>query len=178
MLKQSTPWTDTSFNYNQMIYWSDYLSTSSNLHYFQPYLDRARNRIPNATLFGNTSIPSPTDASQGMVGDCYYLSIVSAESELPQRIKSLFVTDYTPQGMIVIKAVVLGEPVYIVIDDYLPFYSSSGNELAFAKTSPTGGLYSAFLEKAWAKLSGNYEFIGSGWEGEAIRFLSGAPTDN
>jgi hypothetical protein len=103
---------------------------------------------------------------------------VSAESELPQRVKSLFVTDYTPQGMIVVNAVVLGTPAYIVIDDYLPFYWSSANELAFAKTSPTGGLYAAFLEKAWAKLSGNYEFIGNGWEGEAIRFLSGAPSDN
>jgi hypothetical protein len=34
----------------------------------------------------------------------------------------------------------------------------------------------AFLEKVWAKASGNYEIIVGGWSDESIRFLTGAPT--
>lgn len=34
----------------------------------------------------------------------------------------------------------------------------------------------AFLEKAWAKASGNYEQIVAGWSAESVRFITGAPT--
>lgn len=33
-----------------------------------------------------------------------------------------------------------------------------------------------FLEKAYAKINGNYEAIGAGWQSEAFRTLNGAPT--
>lgn len=48
--------------------------------------------------------------------------------------------------------------------------------LYFAQPSYTNALYGIFLEKAWAKVNGNYEFIEGGWETEAIRFISGAPS--
>lgn len=64
----------------------------------------------------------------------------------------------------------------MVLDDYLMFYSWGA--LAYASVSPSGGLWGPFLEKAWAKSSGNYEFIEAGWAHEAIRFLTGAPTNS
>jgi len=63
------------------------------------------------------------------------------------------------------------------IDDYLPFYGTSKSTyLLFSKGSSDGALWAPFLEKAWAKVSGNYEFTESGWPSEAMRFLTGAPS--
>ena len=50
--------------------------------------------------------------------------------------------------------------------------------LYFAQPSYTNALYGIFLEKAWARVNGNYELIEGGWEPEAIRFISGAPSLN
>lgn len=38
------------------------------------------------------------------------------------------------------------------------------------------GLWAAYLEKAWAKLMGNFELIQGGWTEEVMQFLTGAPT--
>jgi calpain-15 len=39
-------------------------------------------------------------------------------------------------------------------------------------------MWGPFLEKAWAKVSGNYEVVEGGWGHEAIRFITGAPTSS
>ena len=36
---------------------------------------------------------SPDDIKQGLLGDCYFLSVLSVLSEVPSRIKKLFVHD-------------------------------------------------------------------------------------
>lgn len=80
---------------------------------------------------------------------------------------------YPREGIIVIRANVLGIDTNVVIDDFLPF---SRNTPWFAKNAPNGALWTPFVEKAWAKVSGNYEVTEGGWGHEAIRFLTGAPT--
>lgn len=64
------------------------------------------------------------------------------------------------------------------IDDYLPWYGSSttSTTLLFAKYSSDYAFWGPFIEKAWAKASGNYEFTEAGWPSEAMRFLTGAPS--
>jgi hypothetical protein len=68
---------------------------------------------------------------------------------------------------------VKGKPEVVTIDDSLPFVS--GNPI-FAKRSGDNDFWTAFVEKAFAKLMGNYENIGGGWQAEAWRILNGAPT--
>jgi hypothetical protein len=34
----------------------------------------------------------------------------------------------------------------------------------------------AFMEKVWAKTSGNYEITEGGWTPEVLQFLTGSPT--
>lgn len=46
----------------------------------------------------------------------------------------------------------------------------------FANPSPDKELWGPFLEKAWAKVSGNYEVTEAGWTSEAMRFLTNAPS--
>lgn len=68
---------------------------------------------------------------------------------------------------------VKGKPEIITIDDYLPFYGSS---LMFSKRANDGDFWVPLLEKAFAKLNGNYEMIGGGWQSESFRILNGAPS--
>lgn len=115
---------------------------------------------------------------QGKLGDCYFISVCSAAAEYNNRVIDAFVTKtLNKEGIVVVKGRVLGIETNIAVDDYLPFFAkTTPNEPIFAKTSPSGGLWGAFLEKVWAKLNGNYEMIEGGWTGEVMRFISGSPT--
>lgn len=47
-------------------------------------------------------------------------------AEWVNRVESLFVTqNYTQEGIIVVKGLVLGNSKAVVIDDYLPFYKGT-----------------------------------------------------
>lgn len=47
--------------------------------------------------------------------------------------------------------------------------------LVYAKPSPDGALWMPILEKAAAKMYGNYEVMVAGWMGPAISMLTGSP---
>lgn len=66
-----------------------------------------------------------------------------------------------------------GIPQTVVVDDLLPF---KDGKLIFANIGDDGGLWGPILEKAFAKMSGNYEYTSGGWVDEAFRLLTGAPT--
>ena len=53
-----------------------------------------------------------------------------------------------------------GVPTVVTIDDYLPFYNGG---LIFNRKAPDGDLWGVMIEKVWAKINGNYEFINFGW---------------
>lgn len=65
-----------------------------------------------------------------------------------------------------------GLPTVITIDDYLPYY---GSDLIFDRQADNGALWVSILEKAFAKLNGNYEGINFGWQSESYHILTGAP---
>ncbi len=46
----------------------------------------------------------------------------------------------------------------------------------FADVALDGGQWLPILEKAYAKISVNYEKMGLGWMDEAMRILTGAPS--
>jgi len=116
----------------------------------------------------------PNDIIQGDLGDCYFLSALSALAEFPKRITHAFVTkDISPDGKYEIEFCICGEAVRVVIDDYFPceestdspcFSHAHGNEM-----------WVMLLEKAWAKVNGSYENIVKGDCYEALRAITGAP---
>ena len=69
----------------------------------------------------------------------------------------------------------MGIPVTVTIDDYLPFYNYANTSLLYAKEGPDKSLWMPILEKAAAKLFGNYEFLEGGVIGPAVQALTGAP---
>lgn len=58
------------------------------------------------------------------------------------------------------KLYIRGLPTVVVVDDYIPMYGSS---LVFDRMPADGSLWSVILEKAFAKVNGNYENINYGW---------------
>lgn len=49
----------------------------------------------------------------------------------------------------------------VTIDDYLPFYN--GNLVMADKSVDGMNIWHPLIEKAFAKVMGNYEFINYGW---------------
>ena len=109
-----------------------------------------------------------------MLGDCYFLSVLSVLSEYPKRITQLFVSDrQNKYGVYGVKICKNGEWKEVILDDYIPchrgapcFSNAHGNEL-----------WVILLEKAWAKLHGSYERIEAGFAENVLHDLTGAPTE-
>ena len=118
---------------------------------------------------------SPSRIVQGSLGDCYFLSAVSALAEYPERIKSIFITRTTNQaGCYALQVYISGYLQILVLDDFIPCKPKT-NEPAFTK-SVGEELWVILLEKAWAKANKNYENIEAGDPVEAFSFLTGAPS--
>ena len=69
----------------------------------------------------------------------------------------------------------LGVPHTIIVDDYLPLNKEDDSTL-YAKVGADGAIWGPILEKAFAKLHGNYNHITSGDPSLAIRTIYGAPS--
>ena len=116
---------------------------------------------------------TPDDIKQGLLGDCYFLSILSSLAEVPSRITKLFLTDRTNEyGLYAVVVKKNGEAKEVVVDDYFPcqygepcFSKANGNEL-----------WVLILEKVWAKLHGSYERIEAGFAHNVMTDLTGAPS--
>ena len=70
---------------------------------------------------------------------------------------------------------VMGIPVTVTVDEHLPFLYNSDDGLVYGDHSVDGGLWMPILEKAAAKLFGNYEMLSGGLMGPAVQTLTGAP---
>ena len=68
----------------------------------------------------------------------------------------------------------LGVPVTITIDDNVPLWDSTSMTL-FANIGEDKSLWAPLLEKAFAKMHGNYEALVGGFAPAAIYQLTGAP---
>ena len=65
----------------------------------------------------------PGDIRQGALGNCYFLSAISSLAEYPERIKKVFLTDYTnAPGVYAVELCVNGEMRNVVVDDFFPVF--------------------------------------------------------
>lgn len=123
---------------------------------------------------------SPNDILQGKLGDCYFLSALSAIAEFPKRIERCFDTqEYQASGCYTINIYDMGIETDFIVDDYFP--CSPDNKIAFSGPRVEKGtteLWVLLLEKAWAKRFGSYWAIDAGSTEEVLRDLTGAPCEN
>ena len=96
-------------------------------------------------------------------------------AEMPYLVERLFITQkYSEEGLYRVKLCKNGDWVEITIDDYFPctekggpiFSRSNGNEL-----------WVLLLEKAYAKIHGNYFCLRGGFANEGMMDLTGSPTE-
>ena len=158
-----------------MVYWNDHSSGRSDTSLKSERACKFAPAIGEKSLWGNDGRPNTLDIDQGDVQDCYMLASAAALSWFPERIEKIFLTDeLNKEGIIAVRFFVGGRPRVVVIDDALPWKNSS--RLMFAQTSEDHGSWVPYLEKAFAKLSGNYEKTAKGWMSESMRVFTGAPS--
>lgn len=118
----------------------------------------------------------PGDILQGSIGDCYFLSAISAIAENDFRIKNIFPSlEINKYGIYMARVLNKGVLTEVVVDDYVPV--DEEGEPLFAK--PAGGreIWVMLLEKVWAKLNGTYGDIVGGLPNEVLHAFTGAPTN-
>ena len=89
--------------------------------------------------------------------------------------EKLFLTQsLNTEGIVAVRFFVGGRPRVVTIDADVPYQTS--RMLMFAQTSEDYGSWIPLLEKAYAKLAGNYEFTARGWMSESMRIFTAAPS--
>ena len=85
----------------------------------------------------------------------------------------------SPNGIYGINIYALGMPYTVIVDDYLPMLNIPGLDIQplFANWASQGGapLWGSLIEKAIAKLAGNYHHIEYGKAYQATSIMTGAP---
>ena len=96
------------------------------------------------------------DIIQGGLGDCYFLSAVAALCKFPKMVEKLFyIKEKSQEHCYGCYYRISGIWKLVLIDDYFPCYGRYGKNFAFSSTNGNE-LWVVLLEKAWAKLNGNY----------------------
>jgi hypothetical protein len=126
-------------------------------------------------LYGTThdSTGHATDIYQGSIGNCWFMHGASAVAKDPKRLEAIFYNnDLSSVGIFALRMYVLGVPTTITLDDRIPIVDGTS---IFGAASPDGALWGMLIEKAFAKIHGNYESIESGDPRTSIDMLTGAP---
>lgn len=144
---------------------------------------------------------SSSDLCQGSNGDCWFIAAVATICSDPNLINRVCVERDEECGVYGFVFYRDGEWIWTVVDDnlYLKYsdfdaygdrYDPTGaKETRYKKNNQTGSdaLYFAscadpnetwlpLLEKAYAKVHGDYDAIAGGWSGEAVEDLTGGVT--
>ena len=118
----------------------------------------------------------PNDIKQGQLGDCYFLSTLSAMAEWPKRIEDLFPEKKANEhGCYMVRICDMGEWKEIVVDDLFPCKNDRSGPI-FTRGNEHE-LWVLILEKAWAKIYGSYAKLEAGLTREVLHDLTGGPTE-
>jgi hypothetical protein len=116
------------------------------------------------------------DINQGEIGNCYFLSTISAIAEYSDRLKEIFITNTKVEnGCYQINFFLNGKPKTVILDDFFPIKNPQKPYWSLAH-SKENEIWVQLLEKAWAKVNGSYASTIAGLPSEAFSVLTEAPT--
>ncbi|VDI30156.1 calpain-5 [Mytilus galloprovincialis] len=118
------------------------------------------------------------DFSQGSLGNCWFVAAcacLTADRKLLTKVvpdidKQEWSEDNKYSGIFHFRFWRCGTWTDVVIDDYLP---TKGGRLIFVQSKARNEFWSALLEKAYAKLFGNYESLVAGRPRDALVDITG-----
>ena len=116
------------------------------------------------------------DIIQGSLGNCYFLSAISSLCKYPNLIEKLFFfKEKSDEHCYGCYFRINGIWKLVLLDDFIPCYTDDtfGNSFCFSHTNGNE-LWVILLEKAWAKLNGNYARIIGGDPHEIFEVLTNA----
>ena len=115
----------------------------------------------NYVLFSNGIAVG--DIIQGKLNDCYFLSAIGALCKFPKLLENLFLfKEKTKEHIYGIYFYINGIKKLVLIDDFLPCLSKKGYKNFTMGQSVENEIWVSLIEKAFAKINGNYIRIGTG----------------
>lgn len=141
--------------------------------------NRYPTEYPDVTVFPADGTPLINDVRQGGAGTCYLMSSIAAVAEQPQLIKDVFLVDNkNDAGIYAFTLHIRGKPWVVDIDDEMlwQFPPPYVAQLVYSQLDQTNSvIWSALLEKAWAKIRGSYDQAYAGQNENGMRLLTGVP---
>lgn len=119
------------------------------------------------------------DIKQGILGNCYFLSSISAIAEFKERIQKIIIQkEVTDNGQYHVQLFLSGRPKIVIIDDFIPcIVKNRSIQTAFTHSRGSDNeLWVSLIEKAWAKVNSSYAMTIAGLPSEGLSTLTEAPT--
>jgi calpain, invertebrate len=117
-----------------------------------------------------------TDMDQGSLGNCWFIAACVGIAQSPKLIAKVVPPDQSftngYAGIFHFHFWLYGKWVNVVVDDRLP-YTSDGRFLFCCNKQQPNEYWTPLLEKAYAKLYGNYEVLDAGQTYDALIDMSG-----
>jgi len=169
-LDNGTMWTDPEFGPDDIALWEG-----------EPKIPgitwkRPKEINPDARLFVDGV--SAKDVDQGRLGNCWFVASVACIAQDPLLLGKVIPEgqEYGDQdtGIFLFKFWRFGEWIEVVVDDWLPTIDGS---LVYMHSKENNEMWSALLEKAYAKLAGSYEALSGGNTGDALIDFTGGVSE-